>query len=235
MKRSLAALLFLLAVQSEALAWYSPREVVHGTARPMEQGEMLVGILSPLGLGIHERVVVFTNPIVMLLMTPNVQVRLNLYDKQEMAIALEGGYQQSFLSIQQGDQDYPGFMQGGVVFSRLVRKDIQFTVGLGYDSPFGAAGASKENLIYYRTGIDFLSDSSNLLMLRLQGSVSISRGQMGDQVLTAVYVHQFGRTHLSVGFAAGSFPITTARASDGSVSEKVEFPLFPWLDLWWRF
>jgi len=64
---------------TQARAWDTPAEIVHGTGRVLEKGEMVVGILSPLGYGLHERVTIFTHPILDLLLTPNAWLRVDLW------------------------------------------------------------------------------------------------------------------------------------------------------------
>jgi hypothetical protein len=233
--RLLMLLWLLLWLPPQARAWESTSELVMGTARCLERGAMMVGILTPLGYGITERVTVFTSPIVALLMTPNAQLRVGVWQSPQTAIAVELGYQQSFLSMQQGDKDYPGFVQVGLAWSRTLRRDLQATLGGGYESPFGSAGEESENRVYYRAGLDFLINRSDLLMLRLHGALGFSPFLPTSQTLMAVYAHEFGRAHIGVGLAAGSFPISTSRDSQGAIDKSTRLPVFPWLDFWWSF
>ncbi len=233
--RLLVLLWLLVWMPSPARAWESTSELVMGTARCMERGAMMVGILTPLGYGITESVTVFTSPIVALLLTPNLQVRVGAWQTPQTAVAIELGYQQSFLSMQQGDHDYPGFVQGGLAWSRTLRGDLQATLAAGYESPFGSAGQESENRIYYRAGLDYLINQSDLLMLRLHGALGFSPFLPTSQTLMAVYAHEFGRAHIGVGLAVGDFPVSTSRDSAGAIDKSTNLPLFPWLDFWWSF
>ncbi|MBM4355898.1 MAG: hypothetical protein FJ109_19270, partial [Deltaproteobacteria bacterium] len=131
-----------------ASAWESAEEVVHGSARVLEKGETMVGVLSPLGYGVHERVTVFTHPALLLLLTPSLWTRLAILEGTS-GLALEAGYQQSWLDLLTADSttdaeddrsDAPGYVQLGVVWSQLLSRNVQLNVAGGYLAEFGRAG-----------------------------------------------------------------------------------------------
>ena len=238
-----------------ARAWDRPTELVHGTARVLEKGEMVVGILSPLGYGIHERVTIFTHPIIDLLLTPNAWLRVDIWSDETWAVAGELGYQQSFLSVTSlgtsasssstldenpalagGDAprvdapaEYPGYLQAGFVASFAVRM-LQVTLGAGYEGRFSGKDDLSEVFLYYRVGLDLLADERNLVMMRVLGDVGLNKGNSFEiPTVSLLYAHEFGRLRLGAGVAAGSFPLK-------GLPDKFDvWPVYPWLDLWWRF
>jgi len=197
---------------------------------------MVIGILTPLGYGVHERVTVFTHPILDLLLTPNVWLRLDLWSNDAWAVALDAGYQQSFLSVAAADAsgdpgdhaDYPGYLQAGVAGSFAVRM-LQVTLATGYEGRFSGRDDLSDVFLYYRVGLDLLADERNLVMMRLVGDVGLNQGSFEIPTVTLLYCREFGRGRLGVGLAAGSFPV------DGMPADFDVWPVYPWFDYWWRF
>ncbi len=100
MRLTCVFLVFALLWSAPALGWESAREVIHGSARVLEKGETIIGVVSPLAYGVHERVTLFTHPALWLLLTPNLWFRLSLL-RSTVGLALDAGYQQSFLGLQE--------------------------------------------------------------------------------------------------------------------------------------
>ena len=161
MRTRLAALLLFagLLMASQAHAWDRPTELVHGTARVLEKGEMIIGILTPLGYGLHERVTIFTHPILDLLLTPNVWFRADLWSNDRWAVSLEVGYQQSFLGVAGEGAEYPGYLQGGFAASFAARL-LQVTLATGYEGRFSGKDDLSEVFMYYRVGLDLLASEA---------------------------------------------------------------------------
>ncbi len=219
---------------TQARAWDTPAEIVHGTGRVLEKGEMVVGILSPLGYGLHERVTIFTHPILDLLLTPNAWLRVDLWSNERWAVALETGYQQSFLSVAAEDlsgvdAEYPGYLQAGFAASFAVRM-LQLTLATGYEGRFSGKDDLSQVYLYYRVGLDLLANERNLVMVRLLGDVGLNKGNSFEiPTVTLLYAHEFGRLRLGAGVAAGSIPIK-------GLPDKFDvWPVYPWIDVWWRF
>lgn len=221
------------ALVTPARAWDRPTELVHGTARVLEKGEMIIGILTPLGYGLHERVTIFTHPILDLLLTPNVWLRVDLWSNDRWAVALDTGYQQSFLSVAAedvsgADAEYPGYLQGGFAASFAARL-LQVTLGTGYEGRFSGKDNLSDVYLYYRVGLDLLASERSLVMVRVVGDVGLNPVGFEIPTVTLIYAHEFGRLRLGAGLAAGSFPIK-------GLPDKFDvWPVYPWLDLWWRF
>jgi hypothetical protein len=235
LRSSVGALVFVacLIATPRADAWDRPTEVVQGTARVLEKGEMIIGILTPLGYGLGERVTIFTHPILDLLLTPNLWLRVDLWNDERWAIALEAGYQQSFLSVAAEDvegaaAEYPGYLQGGFATS-LAAGIFQITLATGYEGRFSGKDDLSDVFLYYRVGLDLLAGERSLVMVRVVGDMGVSPFRLEIPAVTLLYAHEFGRLRLGAGVVAGSFPIK------GLPDEFDEWPVYPWLDVWWRF
>jgi hypothetical protein len=233
-------------------AWDHPREIIHGSARVLEKGETIVGIVSPLAYGLVERVTIFTHPALLLLLTPNMWARVSLLDDNS-AVALEAGYQQSVLDLEYGESNdsaadsgntdpNPGYFQAGAIFSQVLGSSVQVSVATGYLVRFGGftTNLNEHNSgIYYRLNGHLLFGEVNLILAEVRGhwfrdtSAHFPTG-------TLIYARQLGRTRLGIGAAFGEFPISTdfSNATDprsGNSGDTVALPVYPWVDLWWRF
>jgi hypothetical protein len=194
--------------------------VVHGTARVLEKGEMIIGVLTPFGYGLHERLTVFTHPILDLLLTPNAWARLDVASREAWAIALEAGYQQVFLA-----EGWPGYAQAGLAAS-FVAGIAQFTTVLGYQARFGRD--TDPARAYWRVGLDLLASARDLVMLRAADDLGIPPGGAAEDWIPTVwlvYAREFGRGALGAGLVAGRFRF----------ADIPDWPVYPWIDFWWRF
>ncbi len=235
-----------------AQAWEHPREIIHGSARVLEKGETIVGIVSPLAYGLVERVSIFTHPALLLLLTPNLWARASLLDESS-AIAVEAGYQQSLLVLEYGDSDtsdensgdsdpMPGYFQAGVVFSQALGSNVQLSAATGYIVRFGGFTTNLDEHnsgIYYRLGGHLLFNEVNLILAEIRGNW-LRSDSTHYPTGTLIYARQLGRTRFGIGAAFGDFPIATdfSNATDprtGNSGETVALPVYPWVDLWWRF
>lgn len=245
-------MVIVLAWAKPTLAWDHPREVIHGSARVLERGETVVGILSPLAYGLVERITIFTHPALLLLLTPNLWARFSILD-DDSAVALETGYQQSLLILEYGDtvddgtasgsaDPMPGFFQAGVVFSQVLGSNVQLSAATGYLVRFGGftTNLNEHNSgLYYRLNGHLLIGELNLILAEVRGSW-FNQETTPYPTGTLIYARQLGRTRLGVGAAFGDFPISAdfKSATDprsGKSGETVDLPVYPWVDLWWRF
>jgi len=241
---SAPAILWLFLVTALVLpsgplqAWESAAEVVHGSSRVLEKGETMVGILSPLGYGVHERVTVFTHPALLLLLTPSLWARLAILEGSA-GLALEGGYQQSWLYLitQEGgtgsgkdEMSAPGTAQLGLIWSQLLAPNIQLNVAGGYLAEFGRADrADRFSGLYWRIGADFLFKEVNLLLAEVRGKFLVGE-DFAVPTGTILFARQLGRARLGFGACFGRF-------GPEQFPDVLDKPLFvyPWLDVWWRF
>ena len=220
-------------------------EVIHSNARVLEKGETIVGVITPLAFGILEKVTVFTHPALHLLLTPNFWGRVSVLDGR-LGLALEGGYQQSFLSLQEsGDGDdaeprYPGLLQLGGVFSFSFNKHWQASLGLGYLAEFDTrGGGSTTTGWYYRAVGQWLITRRNLVQVSVRGS-KYGETPMDWPLFQAIFARQFGRMRLGGGLSVGEFVIDTGgtqvnEQTGNILPETRTLPVYPWLDAWWRF
>ncbi len=247
-------LLLLLHAAPPARGWERASEIIHGSARVLEKGETIVGIVSPLAYGLVERVTVFTHPALLLLLTPNIWGRLNVLDG-DAAVAIETGYQQSLLVLEwagdgssddtassQEEDPMPGYFQLGAIYSHSIGPRVQLTAALGYVVRFGEfttdVGAHSSGL-YWRTGGHFLFGEENLVLAEVRGHWYAGE----DAALptgTLLFARQLGRTRIGVGACFGDFPVSNDfdSATDprkGESGDVTHLPVYPWLDLWWRF
>jgi len=245
MKHLLCILACLLLFPVSGLAWEDTRHVVHGSARILEKGETVVGVLSPLAYGVHERVTVFTHPALLLLLTPNIWARLSVWDS-DLGLAGEAGYLQSWLGGMGSDDDAdsatasdvaPGFLQLGGIASYIFSKKWQVTLALGYLAEFGGDGGETDSGLYYRAGAHFLLDETNLFVAELRGDW-IAGNESPYPSGSLIYARQFGRTRLGLGACFGQF-FGQALLGQGESLDNLAFQdsifVYPWLDVWWRF
>ncbi len=221
-----------------AQAWESAKEVVHGSARVLEKGETMVGILSPLGYGVHERVTVFTHPALLLLLTPSIWARLAILEGKA-GLSLEGGYQQSWLYLvtQEGSSagedsktSAPGYAQMGLVYSQLFTDTIQLNVAGGYLGEFGREDREDRFTgLYWRLGAHFLFKEVNLLLAEVRGKV-LAGEDLEVPTGSLIFARQLGRARLGFGACFGRF-------GPEQFPEVLDKPLYvyPWVDVWWRF
>lgn len=247
MKRFLPVLLFLFVLPRPVLGWDDARQVVHGSARILEKGETVVGVLSPLAYGVHERVTVFTHPALLLLLTPNFWTRLSVWES-DLALAVEAGYLQSWLAgigadggTDEGsgstEENAPGFLQLGGVASYAFSDSVQVSLALGYLAEFGSEVGETSSGFYYRVGADYLLDEANLFIAEVRGDWSPDN-ESPYPVGSLIYAREFGRTRLGIGACFGQF-FGQALLGQGESVDNLAFGesiyVYPWLDVWWRF
>ncbi|GEM_PF-1787640 len=236
----LAACTVLLLSPGTASAWETPGEIVHGTARLLEKGETIIGVLSPMGYGIHEKVTVFLHPALYLFLTPNVWGRAALVTGG-FAVSAEAGYQQSFLSIQSAagevSDEYPGLIQAGLISSMVFGKRWQVTLAAGYLVELSQEGRGNLGGVYARAGLDFLISPKNLIMAEVKEKWMFEDG-LSIPSVTMLFAREFGRMRVGGGLVFGEFSLATSASggdTTGTPVEQVEFPVYPWVDAWWRF
>jgi hypothetical protein len=247
MKSFVVALLLLSLTPAPGLAWDNTRQVVHGSARILEKGETVVGVLSPLAYGVHERVTVFTHPALLLLLTPNFWARLSAWES-DLALAFEAGYLQSWLagigaadSAETGaagtEESAPGFLQLGGVASYAFSDRVQVSLALGYLAEFGSEVGKTSSGFYYRMGAHYLLSEASLFITEVRGDWSPDN-ESPYPVGSLIYARQFGRTRVGAGACFGQF-FGQALLGQGESVDNLAFGesiyVYPWLDVWWRF
>jgi hypothetical protein len=113
-----------------------PSRVVYGNAATLRRGEIRIGIFSPLQYGAIERITLMSHPILDLLLTPNVFVRLNVAGGAWYAVSLDGGYAQSFLR----KGEYPGFGTASLINSFYLGQVATLSARYAYVFAFSPRG-----------------------------------------------------------------------------------------------
>ena len=243
MKRILPILLVMLLGAREVRAWGSASEVVHGSARILEKGETIIGVLSPLAFGLHEQVTIFLHPALYLFLTPNIWGRAAVLEGP-LGVSVEAGYQQSFLVLSQATTDgkahYPGFMQFGAVASMALSNSLQLNAAAGYVLELVTAGGrTGVSGAYGRLGADYLLAANHLLMGEVRTRYLNGEG-FAVPTATVIYARQLGRMRVGGGLCFGQFELANGatRLPSGAtdpVADTWSIPVYPWVDVWWRF
>lgn len=231
-----AVALFLCA--PSAKAWEGTQQLVHGSAHVVEKGETMIGVLTPLAYGVHDRATLFTHPALHLLLTPNIWARGAIL-KGNTAVAVEGGYQQTFFSISQADSsdegDYPGYLQAGAIFSHTFAGWIQMNLAAGYVADFSTGDGDQPvwaHGLYMRAGVTFLFLRKNFIFSQVR--LKANGGTDFDTPTTWVlFGRHLGRMRLGFGACVGRFVLGDGNDSVSFMPDEV--PVYPWADVWWRF
>jgi hypothetical protein len=221
----LAVLLGLVAPRSVLAISDEPSGVVYGNAAPLRRGELRIGVFAPLQYGAQERITLISHPILDLLLTPNVTIRLNLLHKSWGALSLDGGYAQSFLK--EIDGGFPGFGTFSAIQSVYLFERVTLSARLGY-------------LFAFTPTEDYLLPSVYLTVLlparyaiHVSGIFprSIDRGVGQDASGKLVLMRRFQSFLVALGVSVGrpwllDIPIMSA---------PVETPIYPLVDVIWEF
>lgn len=235
---TLSLLLVLAGSPGKASAWESLQRVVHGSANVMEKGETMMGVLTPLAYGVHDRITLFTHPALHLLLTPNVWARGAL-KKGRTALALEGGYQQTFFAISQtgtGDnQTYPGYVQAGAVFTHTFTDWLQLNLAGGYIGDMHSGQEDQLNWshsLYLRTGVTFLFARKTFIFTQVRIK-AVNAVDFERPTAWLLFGRHTGRMRFGVGVCIGNFVLGNGEETVAFVPDEV--PVYPWADVWWRF
>lgn len=213
-----------------AAAWPSPargefgniRRVFSGTAYTLEQGELAVGIFSPLQYGLLDHLTVSTHPILDLLLTPNVALRYKVLDQSRVALGLGASYMQSFLSV--GGGDAPGAVSAFPTLSLPFSDEVSLSLQGGYTLDIGPV----RHGALYGANLGWLIGPADLLWIAVQGRYRFGPGIEMPTVMLS-YTHAWYQVRLSVGLAVGRFPTQIG----SKVTDLLDFPVYPVIDVWW--
>ncbi len=198
------------------------RRVFSGTAYTLEQGELAVGIFSPLQYGLFDQVTVSTHPILDLLLTPNVAIRYKVLDRSRVALGIGASYMQSFLS---GDARMaPGTVSAFPTLSLPFTDEVALSFQGGYVLDIGPV----RHGVLYGANLGWLVGPADLLWVAVQGRYLFGSGIERPTVMVT-YTHAWYQLRLSVGIAVGSFPTQIGTAA----TDLLDFPVYPVIDVWW--
>jgi hypothetical protein len=253
-----AALAVVLAAGDARAYWKSTGRVVMNSAYTLEEGELAIGVLSPLQYGVSDTVTIAIHPVLALLLTPNVSARYKVYDGP-VTVSIAGSYLQTFLErvaiesqapaaeealpylreqdlVSIVDTGFPGYVELGTLVSIPLGDSVTLTPYAGYSFKFftivedGLETRLSDHGLSYGLGTNWLIGPSDLLSLQVQALWSAERIAQDIPTATLVWAHAWEEIRIGVGVAVGTFPIRTGEA----IEDLVELPVYPYLDLWWR-
>lgn len=226
----------LLTAESVNAHWWNNKQIVHNTAHSLQKNEKLLGVFTPFGYGITDRISLFIHPILFLLVTPNINLRFNVYDTERLAIAVVFAYSESFLEFEQ--REFPGVVETGVRFSVTLGRHVVFTSGVDYRLDLFPRKENANSISYEKSvshgvaavlGFNFRINESHLISLSGNLTYDISKNKVRTPTGTLLYAYGWERLRLGVGIAAGTFIIQT-----NDEGKFVSWPVYPVLDLWGR-
>ncbi len=209
--------------------WTAPRDIVHNTANTLEQGELLIGIVTPAIYGITDSITLIVHPLNWLLLSPNVGLRWRLADTQLVRFSV---YTEGMVTIQDDDQlstvNDPrslGHVTVGAVTTFDLGAGVMATIGVGYQADFEPA----EHNLGFWGGFNWLINRSNLLMLQGGAQYAVGTNELVRAQGTLMWAYAWEVARLGVGVSVGQFPVV--RVS----SVAAEVPVWPVIDYWGRF
>ena len=218
----------LLASPASAV-WNGPRDIVHGTANTLEQGELIIGVVTPAIYGATDSITLVVHPLNWLLLSPNAGLRIRLIDADRMRMSL----QLEAAGTIRGDEEETAaqdprslwHIRGGPVVTFDVGGGVMLTAGAGYEAEF----EPDDHAITFHGGVGWLISRSNLLLLQGGAHYSLPNEKFESEQVSLLYAYAWERARLGVGVAYGRFPILRVDQS------PLEVPIWPVIDFWGRF
>jgi hypothetical protein len=198
------------------------RRIVNGTAYTLKQGELAVGIFSPVQYGLLDELTLATHPVLDLLLTPNVAIKGKVYDGP-VAISLNATYMETFLDS--AHQNFPGTISLYTMLTVPLGRAVSLTAQGGYNLDVSPI----DHGAMFGVNATFLLSPSDLVQITVVDQWY--SGGRGLRIPTAVvsYGHAWYRLRVSVGVAAGRFPL---QIGDGG-ARVLNLPIYPVVDVWW--
>lgn len=218
----------LVAIATPASAyWQDSRKVVHNSAYALEGGEKILGIFTPLGYGINDWITVYIHPILLMLVTPNFNLRMTVYNRK-VAIAVQLGYTETFLDFK--SRRYPGIVEPGLRLSIPAGKHIVVNLGTDYQLELfpGSGGPTVQHHVVLVAGLNAWFNRSNTLSLNGNFGYNVSSKSFDIPSGTLLYAHGWETFRLGVGVAFGRFLFQTSK---DKFSKLYAYPI---IDVWWR-
>ena len=249
------ATLFVLSGAPEANAyWTEPTDVIEGTAYNLREGELTIGIFSPLQYGVSDALTLRIHPVLGLFLTPNLGAQVELVEGP-VTVALAGSYLQTFLN--RDDRDgFPGRGEGGVVLSVPIHRTVIGTTYIGGGQQFRTL--TSRNDTFLLKSVDGSVDFGTRKRIREVNSEEIQTewiGSLGLNWIVGAHNQVAGKVRLSGEVTGSSSPEvegtlqwTTAwdrfrfsagfQVGDHELSllggEAVRWPVYPLIDIWLR-
>jgi hypothetical protein len=222
--------------------WESPKRVIHSTAHTLEDGEAIIGIFSPLAYGATNSLTIMTHPISMMLVTPNLVLRLRIFDSLLATVAwsLDGAWSLEDLK----DSDLPGPFEttqqkghwgSDFVVTFMLAKRFTLTASAGYrqDTTREEIDSSLRHNIRFGGSAMWLISRDWFVSFRLGSAYVLSQGlQKASEWApingTVLVAHAWETLRIGFGWAIGDHPLVTR-------NKTVTAPGWIVLDAWWRF
>jgi len=216
--------LALLAIRAEpARGDYGPiRRVVQGTAWTLEEGELAVGLVSPLQYGVIDELTLSTHPVLDLLLTPNVTLKGKVLDRGPVALALNASYLQTFLRSRSGE------IPGTLSLWPSVSVAAGSTVSLTFQAGWAMDLSPLRHGVQAGLAMNLLLGPSDLLQVSIQERWMGGGAGFEIPVGVITYGHAWDQVRVTVGIAAGRFPLPI-----GTGSRVLNLPVWPVVDVWW--
>ncbi len=236
MRAAALATVLLTAAPAEAV-WNHTREIVHGTASTLEQGELLVGVITPISYGINDSLQVQLHPILWALLTPNAGLRFRLLDGDIFSLSIES--EASVTSVdEQNRPDDPrplAHIYGGLAGTFSVGGGVLISLRAGYQHDFsekdGDTTVDDDDFVW-SGGVNWLIGPSHLLLATGGAQYSSRRGGLKAPFGSIMYAYGFDSgSRIGVGVAFGSFPIPQGKDE----GDGITLPVWPIIDWWKRF
>jgi hypothetical protein len=254
----LALALITTAAEPVRASWTNRADLIYSTAHTLDQGELEVGIFSPLQYGVSDSVQLALHPILLLVLTPHLSARWRVSKARRVTGAVDIGATWSFLDRVNRDGlrvvddgacngcGFPGTAQLTGTVSVEAAKGLMISAGGGPALDFLNL-RPELFLLELHASVLFLINPDNLLMLH--GATNIHPWAGGSSTsrnsLQLMYAHAWGSVHLGVGLAAGKFALVveegTVRSLPGREGVTVvhrgnikQWPVYPVLDVWIR-
>jgi len=201
-----------------------PSRVVYGNAAALRQGEIRIGLFAPFQYGAKERITLMSHPILDLLLTPNVFLRLNVVHLSWFALSLDGGYAQSFLR----KDEYPGFATISLIHSFYLGQVVTLSARYAYLFAFNPSGDYAIPSVY----VTFLLPRNYRVHLagifpydlrRSAGFTGISGKLLLEYRLSSLLV--------ALGLSVGRSYLVDAPI----LTNPIETPVYPVVDFVWEF
>jgi len=214
------------------------RALTFGTAHTLEPGAFEIGVFSPLQYGAVDGVTVGTHPVLQLLLTPNVHVRVRLFGIAGLAVAFQAGYQQTFL--RQGDTDFPGEVNASAVVTQSFFSSSSAAAGqtvggrlcLSATVGYGWAFFPTDHRLRLGTAAHWLMSPADLLLLQVVGTYSGPSDTWERPSVLLMYARAWSTFRLGAGVAVGRFAFVAWEDVRLSVNGVGFYPV---IDVWWRF
>jgi hypothetical protein len=231
----------VLAPSTGRARWTDSTQVLHSSAYTLREGGFLLGLLSPLQYGIVDRVTITTHPVLHLLLAPNVGLRIKVLDRY-VALAVSGSWQQNLLYAR--NRRHPGGAHAAVTLSAPIGWRAVLSASAGYAPVLSLETGESPSLdvdrhrVLFSFAVNLLATHNDLIILQAHGMIRLAPDEMARPVLVVMYGHAFGSIRLGGGVSLGRFAITYKHDpsyEDSFRTNIAGWPIYPFVDLWWRF